>query len=253
VEAQVQQLASVYESFEAIPLGTQDEMSHLHELIKSSYHFCKFGEIAEFAQRLENSVTISPTPKVASAIKCLRQVEKIGAYWRVTTYLISQRSKYPDLFGENLELAFLTPYQAVATEIGYETWAKSCHVHAEVQLAVHYDLLAQDAIHSKATFLTPRVIGTSKWLCYLCYRFLVAHKGFVAVNTHGRLYDQWTIPDLKSYKEEMCSRYRDIVRDIDAEVVREIGDTGAVEEGSMLRWRAEPMTSRQNLLDMDSE
>jgi hypothetical protein len=113
--------------------------------------------------------------------------------------------------------------------------------------------LAQDAIHSKATFLTPRVIGTSKWLCYLCYRFLVAHKGFVAVNTHGRLYDQWTIPDLKSYKEEMCSRYRDIVRDIDAEVVREIGDTGAVEEGSMLRWRAEPMTSRQNLLDMDSE
>jgi hypothetical protein len=252
VETQIQNLGSTYENFEAKPPGSEDEMSHLHELIKSSYHFCKNGEISGFAQRLENSVTISPTPKVASAIKCLRQVEKIGAYWRVTTSLISQRSRYPDLFGENLELAFLTPYQAVATEIGYEAWAKSCHVHAEVQLAVHYDLLAQDAAYSEATSLTPRVIGTSKWLCYLCYRFLVAHKGFVAVNTHGRLYDQWTIPDLESYGEEMCNRYRRIVKDIDAEVVKEIGDTGAVEEGSMLRWRAEPMTSRQNLLDVDS-
>ncbi|KAI4834428.1 hypothetical protein E4T44_08814 [Aureobasidium sp. EXF-8845] len=156
VEARVQNLASVYESFEAIPTGTQDEMLHLHELIKSSYHFCKTGEIAQFAQRLENSVTVSPTPKVASAIKCLRQVEKIGAYWRVTTSLISQKSEYPDLFGANLELTFLTPYQAVATEIGYEAWAKSCHVHAEVQLAVHYDLLAQDTASSEATFLTPR-------------------------------------------------------------------------------------------------
>jgi hypothetical protein len=253
VEAQVQNLASIYENFEAKPPGSEEEMSHLHELIKSSYRFCKTGEIASFAQRLEKSVTVSPTPKVASAIKCLRQVEKIGAYWRVTTSLISQKQKYPDLFGANLELAFLTPYQAVATEIGYEAWAKSCHVHAEVQLAVHYDLLAQDTAHSETTFLTPRVIGTSKWLCYLCYRFLVAHGGFVAVNTHGRLYDQWTIPDLESYGEEMCKRYRDIVRDIDAEVVREIGDTGAVEEGSMLRWRAEPMTSRQNLLDVDSD
>jgi hypothetical protein len=252
VETKVQYLASVYETFEAISTGSQDEMSHLYELIKSSYHFCKTGEIAEFAQRLENSVTVSPTPKVASAIKCLRQVEKIGAYWRVTTSLIAQRSTYPNLLGATLELAFLTPYEAVATEIGYETWAKSCHVHAEVQLAVHYDLLAQDTSQSEeAAFLAPRVIGTSKWLCYLCYRFLVAHGGFVAVNTHGRLYDQWTIPDLESYGQEMCTRYRGIVRDMDAEVVREIGDTGAVEAESMLRWRAEPMTSRQNLLDVN--
>ena len=80
---------------------------------------------------------------------------------------------------------------------------------------------------------------------------MVAHEGFVAVNTHGRLYDQWTIPDLESYGEEMCRRYRGIVRDIDAEVVREIGETGAAEAESMLRWRAEPMTSRQNLLGVD--
>jgi len=253
VEAQVQQLAAIYESFEAVEAASRDEKRHLCELIKASYDFCKTKDIANFAQRLENSITASPTPKVASAIKCLRQVEKIGAYWRVTTSLIAYSIRYPTLLGTNLQLAFLTPYEAVGTDIGHEAWAKSCHVHAEVQLAVHYDLLFQDSSLSTSKLLTPRVIGTSKWLCYLCWRFLVAHGGFAVVNTHGRLYDQWTIPDLKGYGEEMCTRYRGIVRDIDAEVVREIGETGPEEAESMVRWRAEPMTSRQNLLDVDGK
>ena len=49
----------------------------------------------------------------------------------------------------------------------------------------------------------------------------------------------------------MCRRYRGIVRDIDDEVVREIGETGVDEVEAMVRWRAEPMTSRQNLLGVD--
>lgn len=251
VEAHIQQLAAIYEGFEAVGPGSLDEKRHLYQLIKASYGFCKTKEIADFAQRLENSIGASPTPKVASAIKCLRQVEKIGAYWRVTRSLISHASNYSTLFGANLQLAFLTPYEAVPTDIGHEAWAKSCHVHAEVQLVVHYDLFSQHKTPSTSTFLAPRVIGTSKWLCYLCYRFLVAHGGFAVVNTHGRLYDQWTIPDLEGYGEEMCMRYRGIVRDIDAEVVREIGETGAEEAESMVRWRAEPMTSRQDLLGVD--
>lgn len=251
VEAQVQQLAAIYEGFEAVAAGSQDEKRHLQDLIKASYDFCKTRDIADFAQRLENSITASPTPKVASAIKCLRQIEKIGAYWRVTTSLIAHSEQYPALFGPNLQLAFLTPYEAVPTNIGHEAWAKSCHVHAEVQLTVHYDLLAQHNTPSTSQFLTPRVIGTSKWLCYLCWRFLVAHGGFAVVNTHGKLYDQWTIPDLEAYGGEMCRRYRGIVRDIDDEVVREIGETGVDEVEAMVRWRAEPMTSRQNLLGVD--
>lgn len=70
-------------------------------------------------------------------------------------------------------------------------------------------------------------------------------------NTHGRLYDQWTIPDLVDFGNELRSRYQGIVRDIDAEVVRETGTSEQEEEGSVLRWRAEPMTSRQNLLGVD--
>lgn len=252
VEAQVHQLAATYQAFEAMDAGSQDEMSSLHELIKASYGFCKTEIIADFAQRLENSVTAAPTPKVASAIKCLRQVEKVGAYWRVAISLIGASLKYPTLFQHaTLQLRFLTPYEAVSTSIGYEAWATTCHVHAEVQLAVYYDLLSQDSSDSPLEFLPPRVIGTSKWLCYLCYHFLRAHGSFIPANTHGRLYDQWTIPDLADYGQELRTRYRKVVGDIDAEVVRETGMSDQDEVGSILRWRAEPMTSRQNLLGVD--
>lgn len=251
VEAQVHQLGAAYEAFEAVEAESQDEVSCLHELIKASYRLCRTDVIADFAQRLESSVTAAPTPKVASAIKCLRQLEKIGAYWRVATSLIDASLKYPALFQADLQLAFLTPYEPVPTTIGHESWATTCHVHAEVQLAVHYDMLSQATSGSPPAFLPPRVIGTSKWLCYLCYQFLRAHGSFIPVNTHGRLYDQWTIPDLADYGEGLRARYRGIVRDIDAEVLRKTGTTDHDEAGSILRWRAEPMTSRQNLLGVD--
>jgi hypothetical protein len=252
VEAEVQTLAAIYEAFETVEARSRDETSRLHDLIKASYRFCKSKNIVDFAKRLENSVNAAPTPKVASAIKCLHQLEKIGAYWRVTTSLVDASLKYTALFKANPQLAFLTAYEPVPTTIGHESWATTCHVHAEVQLAVYYDLLLEShSPDSPPTFLPPRVIGTSKWLCYLCYQFLRAHGSFIPVNTHGRLYDQWTIPDLANYGQELRTKYREIIFNIDAEVVREIGITNPAEAECSLRWRAEPMTSRQNLLGLD--
>ncbi|KAI5244030.1 hypothetical protein E4T43_03973 [Aureobasidium subglaciale] len=249
VEAQVQHLAAVYEGFEAVEPGTQDEEPALRELIKASHQFCTTTEIMDFAHRLENSVSRSPTPKVASAIKCLRQLEKIAAYWRVATSLAAASLEYPSLFQTNIELAFLIPYKSIPTTIGYESWAKTCHVHAEVQLTVHYDILFQT---TRPSFRPPRVIGTSKWLCYLCYLFLRTHGLFCPANTHGRLYDQWTIPDLADYGDELRDRYREVVRDMDWEVVRETDHSSLNDDGSVLvRWRAEPMTSREKLLGVD--
>lgn len=253
VEAHLHHLASSYEAFEAA--APHGELPALQELIKTSYQLCKTKDVVEFAQRLEASVSTTPTSKVASAIKCLRQIEKIGAYWRIATSLINTSRTYPALFQEKLQLAFLTPFKSVPTSIGYETWATTCHVHAEVQLAVYYDLLFQnDTLTTmQQHFRRPRVIGTSKWLCYLCYLFLRSHGGFVPANTHGRLYDQWTIPDLAEFKDELCTRYRGIVQAIDRDVVGEIGNSGLDgAESGLVRWRAEPMTSRQNLLGIDS-
>ena len=160
-----------------------------------------------------------------------------------------------------MQLAFLTPYKSVSTEIGYEAWATTCHVHAEVQLAVFYDLLSQpsSAMDAKLDsfnedFRRPRVIGTSKWLCYLCHLFLSCHGGFVPANTHGRLYDQWTVPDLIEYQPELRAQYRGILRAMDDEVLQETRNAvpAGADESSFVRWRAEPMTSRQNLLGVDS-
>ena len=264
VQTQLQSLALTYEAFEATEARSQGEFNSLKELIKASYQVCKVDDVAEFARRLEDSVSTTPTAKVASAIKCLRQIEKVAAYWRIAASLIKATLTSPSLFQTRLNLAFLTPYKSVPTAIGYENWATSCHVHAEVQLAVFYDLLFQSSYRSgtngtsnglpEHNFYRPRVIGTSKWLCYLCYLFLRYHGHFDPANTHGRLYDQWTIPDLAEYGDQLRTRYQSIIQAIDKEVIRETNNTGSseVEDSSIVRWRAEPMTSRQNLLGTDS-
>ncbi|OSS48723.1 hypothetical protein B5807_07101 [Epicoccum nigrum] len=261
VQVQLQSLATNYEAFEALEANSAVEFDSLKELIRASYRLCKNKEVTEFAQRLEASPSSTPTAKVASAIKCLRQIEKIASYARIATSLIDLSHSYPSLFRNKMQLAFLTPFKSVSTEIGYEDWATTCHVHAEVQLAVFYDLLSQSS-HIMETrldlfnkdFRRPRVIGTSKWLCYLCYLFLSCHGAFVPANTHGRLYDQWTVPDLIDYQPELRVRYREILRAMDDKVLQETRNAvsaGAGEPG-FVRWRAEPMTSRQNLFGVDN-
>lgn len=254
VESHLQSLAPHYEAFEASEPGTQSEHVALKELIKASYYCCKAEDVADFARRLEDSPSATPTAKVASAIKCLRQIEKIAAYWRIAKSLIETSRTYPDLFQTPPQLAFLTPFESVPTAIAYEAWATSCHVHAEVQLAVHYDIFFQTA-KSGQVIRRPRVIGTSKWLCYLCYLFLRCHECFMPANTHGRLYDQWTVPDLVEFDEQVCSRYRSVLRAMNGEIIRETSSVIPVEAGSsdFVRWRAEPMTSRQNLLINDHD
>lgn len=259
-EAHLQNLTPYYEAFEACETGSPEELGCLKSLIKASYTFCKSEDVAEFARRLEDSPSTTPTAKVASAIKCLRQIEKIAAYWRIVASLMETSQKYPVLFQIKPQLEFLTPYNSIPTTIGYEAWATSCHVHAEVQLAVYYDLLHQPCrgahAHIECSNLVPRrprVIGTSKWLCYLCYLFLRCHGCYMPANTHGRLYDQWTVPDLAEYGDEMRTRYRSILEAMDRAILEETNHTGSgeAEDSNLVRWRAEPMTSRQNLLNTD--
>lgn len=243
VEARVARLAAVYEAFEnADERDDEHECSALEGVVRASFAFCTDDAVRGYAARLAESVNNgTPTQKVAAALKTLRQVEKVGCYLRIARQLVATRDAHAALFGRGVEVAFLRPYAGVATGVGYEAWATSVHVHAEVQLAVHYDVEGV-----REGVLRPRTLGTSKWLCYLCYVFLREHAGFAPANTHGRLYDQWTIPDLEEYGAELVARYRGIVRAVDDEVRRETGGEG-------VRWRAEPMTSRQNLLCDDED
>ncbi|PMD34751.1 hypothetical protein L207DRAFT_496619 [Hyaloscypha variabilis F] len=60
-------------------------------------------------------------------------------------------------------------------------------VHAEVQLLFFYEL------HPNVP--RPRFICSSKQACYLCNLFFRMHGIFHNLQTHGKLYDTWILPD----------------------------------------------------------
>jgi hypothetical protein len=234
IQLRLQKLACLYESFEEVAADAAVEYEHLSRIIEESYKLCTCDNMKAYAQRLEE---VRATPQVASAIKCVRQIEKIAALWRIPVSLLRAVDQYPSLF-KDIDLQYLTPYSSIPTSISYERWAKICHVHAEVQLAVHYDM------HQTEQRLRPRVIGTSKYMCLLCLHFVKAHGTFFPANTHGRLYDQWTIPDIAEYSATQVQKYRDIVKDLDERVLEL-----TMQEP---KWRPEPMTSRQDLRQLSS-
>jgi hypothetical protein len=205
VESRLKELASVYENFE----DSEDGLSALMHLVDASFTVSMVEEIKDYAQRLQTYT--KHTYQVASAIKSLRQIQKIASYRRICMSLVTTAKQYSTLF-QRITIHYLVTYKEVPTSIGYHQWATTCHVHAEVQLAVYYD--TNPECH-------PRCIGTSKWLCYLCYQFLRAHKLFFPSKTHGRLYDQWTIPDLMEFEEALIQEYRRILRDIDDMVLQQ--------------------------------
>jgi len=201
VESHLDSLSLVYKRFES---AEDDLVSSLKRLVNDSYEFCSNKVIKEYLQRLQSQT--KRTSQIAAAIKSLHQIQKIATYRRASIFLVNTAHQYPTLF-QNITIAYLDPYQSVPTSIGYHEWAKTCHVHAEVQLAVHYDMNPQ---------YQPRIIGTSKWLCYLCHQFLQAHKLFFPSKTHGQLYDQWTIPDLCDFNDDILQRYRNIIKAMDS-------------------------------------
>jgi hypothetical protein len=240
LEQQLKSLAQLYSSFEAFAAGSEEEFFHLVNMIRISYNDCTSADIRDYAGRLTST---GQTSQVRSALKTLRQVEKIAAYYKVSRTLVHASRRYPQYFQQGtVRLEYLPRFASLPTSIGYEDWAKTCHVHAEIQLAVHYDLVRYSKDESTAANApSPRVIGTSKYLCYLCYLFLKYHGRYPTANTHGRLYDQWTIPDLADFGEQKRLKYRLVIQQMDEEIRNETLKPAA--------WRPEPMTSRENLLE----
>lgn len=219
VEKQISDLSKIYSDFESSP--DSGLLSSLMELVKATSNFCAKAEIKDFILRIQSQPTKKPTPQLASAIKSLRQLKKIASYHHICTSLITTARTYPNLF-RSIDVEYLIPYESIPTDISYYSWGKTCHVHAEIQLAVHYDLASQSSSFTKPQYLKPRCIGTSKWLCYLCYRFLEAHNTFFPSKTHGRLYDQWTVPDLGEFNNNSVSQYRGIVNSMDEIIQQQI-------------------------------
>ncbi|KAL4955706.1 hypothetical protein BDW69DRAFT_110473 [Aspergillus filifer] len=244
IGASIQQIRKVYEGFEASDTDarTEAQLEALQNLVKKTFTWCKSPLIGAYASKLEILGGDNPTRQVAAAIKTLRQLEKIGAYWRIAQDLVAVAANYKYIF-RRIHVEYLTPFASIPTSIAYESWAQTCHVHAEIQLVVELTKSVPPQSQSgKIEMQWPRTIGTSKYLCYLCYLFLHYHGDFQMLSTHGRLYDQWTVPDLAEYSTDTRDKFSGVLERMDEHVVEQIKETEAVV------WRAEPMTSRQNLL-----
>ena len=229
LEVSLQHLASTYEAFEDTQDKHQAESTHLRALIKQSYLFGISDQATDLITRLNAS---GQTSQVAAAVKTFHQIEKIGAYWAIARSLSLLSQRYQNIF-YNIQLSFLPSYANVSTNVAFEKWAKVCHVHAEVQIIVHHDLK-----QTNDTIL-PRVIGASKYACYLCAAFIRYHGKYFISASHGKLYDQWTIPDLVGFDDHMAERYRGLCRAIDMQVRLAISDNSGP--------RIQPMTSQQDL------
>ncbi|KAL5045858.1 hypothetical protein BDW71DRAFT_182941 [Aspergillus fruticulosus] len=245
----IQEIQKLYEDFEASSGGSHSaNQAQLANLVKATFFWCKSPLIGDYASKLE--ATGATTPQVAAAIKTLRQLEKIGAYWRIAKDLVATADQHRHVF-RLVHLECLAPYASVRTSIAYESWAHTCHVHAEIQLAVEIakKAVSQQAGNNASTVEVrrPRAIGTSKYLCYLCYLFLRYHGAFQLLSTHGRLYDQWTVPDLAEYDPATRNKIATVLKRMDEHIMKQIKETECI------IWRAEPMTSRQNLLLLHAE
>ncbi|KAL9011323.1 MAG: hypothetical protein Q9173_003824 [Seirophora scorigena] len=108
----------------------------------------------------------------------------------------------------NLRLESLSPYLSTRLFNPYTMGSVDYYVHAEVQLITFYDLTPS----LKA--LAPRVLGVSKWACYLCNLFVSLHGKYFISKTHGRLYHQWPVPNLASMSTAQRRKYRKILQDI---------------------------------------
>ncbi|CAD0052257.1 unnamed protein product [Aureobasidium pullulans] len=148
MESSISSLALLYTMYEQ---HEGDEIMQLKHLVRATYHFCINHSTKDFVKRLLNSVGATPTSQVQAAINQYRQLEKIAAYYRIATFLARIAVKHSSLFKSGIAIDYLKPYESTPTTIAHESWAHTCHVHAEVQLAVHYDLKASSALYDQWT------------------------------------------------------------------------------------------------------
>ncbi|KAE9392867.1 hypothetical protein BT96DRAFT_259497 [Gymnopus androsaceus JB14] len=93
------------------------------------------------------------------------------------------------------------------------------HVHAEVQIIQH---LAQARIAIDSADIFP-YIGCSKLSCYMCQLFLDAYSSFKIRGCHGKLYNQWIIPDMVNIHPDTAEKLRQTVEMLQQHLLVELG------------------------------
>jgi OTT_1508-like deaminase len=209
---QLDNLCNVYQRVDGIPGDTEEELQHLKDIVRKSYDVCT----SNGSRTIENTISAHGfNSRLVCENKYIRQVDKIGRYWGSCRLMAEASRKYKDLF-INMELEILRPYRESKSPISFKGGLVSCHVHAEIQLLVFYGL------NPNLSVSIPRILGVSKSACYLCDLFIQKHGQFFITKTHGRLHDQWTVPDLTEFSPHQRSKYQLILSEMNKEFRLEI-------------------------------
>ncbi len=107
--------------------------------------------------------------------KQVRQLMKLANYNRICDSMAKRARALHDQFS-SLELQVLEPYRASSWQ-GLKRF-----VHAEIQMVAYYEIAQVGP--------SPRVIGASKEVCFLCDSFIRAHGKYYLSRAHRQLYDK---------------------------------------------------------------
>ena len=99
-----------------------------------------------------------------------------------------------------LNQAVKNPFAKSTFQASLKTPVRNLKIHAEIQLLFFYE--------SDKTKCPPRIICSNKSACFLCDLFFQSHGRFHVKRTHGVLYKNWTLPDLKSLSLDKEARNR---------------------------------------------
>ncbi|KAK1471637.1 hypothetical protein CABS01_16346 [Colletotrichum abscissum] len=130
----------------------------------------------------------------------IRQIDKLARYFFTCKDLtrLAKKTRYRHLFGHVEVVALESPAGIIPPGV-----AQYCFVHAEVQQI--FDLERQPHVPA------PRAIGCSKSASYLCDLFIRMHGVYVVSHTHGRLYEEWTLPDVDWMTAKETERFRSVI------------------------------------------
>ena len=197
-------LCSTYEAVDRCSNDSSKRVAAIKLAVQQSYGICTSGG------KCSIQTTIAAHGLNSGQMckeRVIRQVNKIGRYWGLCIDMAEDSRRYPNLFS-NISLDFSTPYTRTSSKVHSNAITKGfvkCRVHAEIQLLVCLDQ------RGHVGYLRPRVIGVNKAACYLCNLFFLTHGLYFITKTHGRLYEQWTVPDLEKYSIQQRHEYRRIV------------------------------------------
>ena len=222
-------LCSTYEAVNRCSKDPSKRLAAIKLAVQKSYEICTSGGTCSI------QTTIAAHGLDSGQIckeRVIRQVNKIGRYWGLCIDMAEDSRRYSALF-KNISLDFLAPYTKAKSKVYAKATPKGfvkCHVHAEIQLLVHLDQRGQ------SDFVRPRVIGVNKAACYLCNLFFLTRGLYFITKTHGRLHEQWTLPDLKDFSDQQRREYRRIITTM-TEVLK------TTTKSQSKRKRVEPMQS----------